>query len=187
MDEQDGLTASERLVTRLCRQSFLRLWTHPNPKGKHGKELCDCLIVCGPHIVIISVKDSKYRATDDTAGWKRWTRESIEKSASQIWGAERWLQSVDEIERHDGRRTTLPELSTRRYHRVAVALGGRGKVPLQWGDLGNGFVHICDDYSIGAFFSALDTIGDYVGKCRSGALTQGAASAGGCSALSRAG
>ena len=30
-------------------------------------------------------------------------------------------------------------------------------------------------------------IGDYVGKCRSGALTQGAASAGGCSALSRAG
>ena len=29
--------------------------------------------------------------------------------------------------------------------------------------------------------------GDYVGKCRSGALTQGAASAGGCSALSRAG
>ena len=32
-----------------------------------------------------------------------------------------------------------------------------------------------------------DKIGDYVGKCRSGALTQGAASAGGCSALSRAG
>ena len=32
-----------------------------------------------------------------------------------------------------------------------------------------------------------DLVGDYVGKCRSGALTQGAASAGGCSALSRAG
>ena len=30
------------------------------------------------------------------------------------------------------------------------------------------------------------SVGDYVGKCRS-ALTQGAASAGGCSALSRAG
>ena len=162
MDEQDGLTASERLVTSLSRQSFLRLWTHPNPKGKHGKELCDCLIVCGPHIVIISVKDNKYKATDDAAGWKRWMRTSIEKSASQIWGAERWLKSVDEIERHDGRRISLPELSTRRYHRVAVALGGRGKVPLQWGDFGNGFVHICDDYSIGPFFSALDTISDFV-------------------------
>ena len=32
----------------------------------------------------------------------------------------------------------------------------------------------------------LENDGDYVGKCRS-ALTQGAASAGGCSALSRAG
>ena len=32
-----------------------------------------------------------------------------------------------------------------------------------------------------------EKVGDYVGKCRSGALTQGAASAGGCSALSRAG
>ena len=162
MDKQDGLTVSERLVTRLCRQSFLKLWTHPNPKGKHEKELCDCLIVCGPHIVIISVKDNKYRATDDAVGWKRWIRASIEKSASQIWGAERWLQSVDEVERHDGRRISLPKLTTRRYHRVAVALRGRGKVPLPWGDFGNGFVHVCDDYSIGAFLSVLDTVTDFV-------------------------
>ena len=35
-------------------------------------------------------------------------------------------------------------------------------------------------------FSRYERVGDYVGKCRS-ALTQGAASAGGCSALSRAG
>ena len=57
---------------------------------------------------------------------------------------------------------SLPESSLRRYHRVAVALGGKGKVLLQWGDFGNGFVHICDDYSVGPFFSALDTISDFV-------------------------
>ena len=162
MPEHHGQTPSERLVTRLCQQSFLKLWTHPNPKGKHGKELCDCLVVCGSHVVIISVKDSKYRATNDETGWKRWAKTAIEKSASQITGAERWLRSVDQFERHDGRVVCLPEKTTRRYHRVAVALGGRGQVPLQWGDFGRGFVHVCDEHSIGSLFTALDTITDFV-------------------------
>lgn len=51
-----GLTPSEALVSQLSTDSFLRLWTHPNPIGKGGKELCDCLVVCGPHIIILSVK-----------------------------------------------------------------------------------------------------------------------------------
>jgi hypothetical protein len=159
---QNGLTPSERFVASLCERSFLKLWTHPNPKGKKGKELCDCLVVCGPHVVIISVKENKYRATDDATGWERWTKAAIEKSASQIWGAERWLESADKVERHDGRVITLPKRGTMRYHRVAVALGGRGQVPLKWGDFGNGFVHVCDEYSIGALFTVLDTISDFV-------------------------
>ena len=159
---QNGLTPSERFVASLCERAFLKLWTHPNPQGKKGKELCDCLVVCGPHIVIISVKDNKYRATGDATGWERWTKAAIEKSASQIWGAERWLESAEKIERHDGRVITLPKRGTRRYHRVAVALGGRGQVPLKWGDFVKGFVHVCDDDSIGALFTALDTIADFV-------------------------
>jgi hypothetical protein len=35
-------------------------------------------------------------------------------------------------------------------------------VPLKWGNLGNGFVHVCDEHSIGALFTALDTISDFV-------------------------
>ena len=153
MHNHHAQTPSERMVTQLCQQSFLKLWTHPNPKGKHGKELCDCLIVCGPHIVIISVKYSKYRATDDETGWKRWAKTSIEKSASQISGAERWLQSVDEFESRDGRVICLPDRTNRKYHRVSIALGGRGQVPLQWGDSGRGFVHVCDEFGIGSFIS----------------------------------
>ena len=159
---KNGLTPSERLVNRLCTHSFLKLWTHPNPKGKHGKELCDCLIVCGPHIVIISVKDIEYRETHDEVGYKRWSKSAIEKSANQIWGAERWLERTNIIERKDGRKITLPEQVNRRYHRIAVALGGRGKVPLQWGELGHGFVHVCDEYSVDIFFTALNTISDFI-------------------------
>lgn len=157
-----GKTPSERFVTSLCERAFLRLWTHPNPKGKKGKELCDCLIVCGPHVVIISVKDNKYRETGHTTGWERWTKAAIDKSISQILGAERWLETIDILERSDGRKVSLPERSERRYHRIAVALGAHGEVPISWGDSGKGFVHVCDEYSTGALFLALDTITDFV-------------------------
>ena len=157
-----GITPSEKFVAALCERSFLRLWTHPNPKGKKNKELCDCLIVCGPHIVIISVKECAYKDTGDKTGWERWEKAAIEKSASQIWGAERWLQTVDQVVRYDGRRITLPAKAERKYHRISVSLGGRGSVPIKWGDLGNGFIHVCDEYSVGVVFSALDTITDFV-------------------------
>lgn len=157
-----GLTPSEKFVAVLCERAFLRLWTHPNPKGKKGKELCDCLIVCGPHVVIISVKDNEYRETGDKTGWERWTKVAIDKSIAQIWGAERWLDTVESVERADGRTVALPPKSQRRYHRIAVALGSRGEVPLTWGDSGTGFVHVCDEFSVGALFLALDTITDFV-------------------------
>ncbi|WP_343661099.1 hypothetical protein [Ralstonia sp.] len=157
-----GLTPSEQFVAGLCERAFLRLWTHPNPKGKKGKELCDCLIVCGPHVVIISVKDNEYRETGDKTGWERWTKVAIDKSIAQIWGAERWLDTVETVERADGRTVALPPKNQRRYHRIAVALGSRGEVPLTWGDSGTGFVHVCDEFSVGALFLALDTITDFV-------------------------
>lgn len=157
-----GITRSERFVSELCSRSFLRLWTHPNPKGKKGKELCDCLVVCGSHIVIISVKECKYRETGDITGWERWIRDALDKSYAQIVGAERWLDSVEKIERNDGREIALPPKKDRNYHRMAVALGAKGHVPLKWGDFGKGFIHVCDEYSVGSLFAGLDTITDFV-------------------------
>jgi hypothetical protein len=157
-----GVTPSEKFVASICERSFLKLWTHPNPKGKNNKELCDCLIVCGPHIIIISVKECEYKDTGDKTGWERWERAAIEKSASQIWGAERWLRAVNHVVRHDGRKISLPSTTERIYHRISISLGGKGKVFLKWGELGNGFVHVCDEYSVGIIFGALDTITDFV-------------------------
>lgn len=157
-----GLTPSERLVNDLSANSFLRLWTHPNPVGKGGKELCDCLVVCGPHIIIISVKEIEYRDTGDAVGWERWQKAAIEKSVQQIRGAERWLRVADKVIRHDGREIALPPKMERRFHRLTVSLGGRGKVPLKWGDFGHGFVHLLDEYSLKATFGELTTITDFV-------------------------
>lgn len=157
-----GLTPSECLVNDLSTSSFLRLWTHPNPVGKGGKELCDCLVVCGPHIIIISVKEIEFRDTGDTVGWERWQKAAIDKSVQQIWGAERWLRVADRVVRSDGREVLLAPKSDRRFHRITVSLGGRGNVPLKWGDLGHGFVHLLDEFSLKATFSELTTITDFI-------------------------
>ena len=157
-----GLTRSEKFVVRLCRRAFLKLWTHANPIGKKGKELCDCLIVCGAHVVIISVKEIEYQDTGDNIGWERWHKAAIQESAQQIWGAERWLRTTDRFLRSDGREIALPLENERKYHRISISLGGRGEVPLRWGDLGNGFVHVLDEYSLTEAFRELDTITDFV-------------------------
>lgn len=157
-----GLTPSEQFVTQLCGRSFLTLWTHPNPIGKKGKELCDCLIVCGDHIVIISVKEIEYKDTGDKVGWWRWTKAAITKSVSQIMGAERWLETQDDFVRHDGRVVTLSPKGSRKYHRVSVSLGADRNIPLAFGDHDGGFVHVCDEHSVDVLFEVLDTIIDFV-------------------------
>ncbi len=157
-----GLTPSEKLVADLSSGSFLGLWTHPNPVGKGGKELCDCLVVCGPHIIIFSVKEIEYRDTGDPVGWERWQKAAIDKSVQQIWGAERWLQVSDKVIRSDGREIALPPTDERTFHRITVSLGGRGQVPLKWGDLGHGFVHLLDEESLTATFGELTTVTDFV-------------------------
>jgi hypothetical protein len=47
-------------------------------------------------------------------------------------------------------------------HRVAVALGSEGEVPLTFGDFGKGFVHVLDEWSLDVVMNELDTISDFV-------------------------
>jgi hypothetical protein len=124
--------------------------------------LCDCLIVCDLHIIIISVKECAFRDTGNTTGWERWKKNAIEKSLSQIGGAQSWLSTQDRFQRADGRIVQLPPQNLRRYHRIAVALGANGQVPIHFGDQQDGFVHLCDERSLGAIFVSLDTITDFV-------------------------
>lgn len=159
------MNRSEAFVFGVCRQSFLSLWTYAQPKGKHGKELCDALVVCDPDVIIISVKESDVTDSgDESVDWQRWRKRAIQKSSGTIYGAERWLRTASNVIRSDGEPgLPLPAVADRRVHRVAVALGAEGKVPIEFGDLGKGFVHVLDDRSFGIILSELDTISDFVG------------------------
>jgi hypothetical protein len=115
-----GVTASERYLNELCKRSFLSLWSYPNlfrdqgcTSGKgDGKELCDHLIIFNEHVIIFSDKSCTFPDSGNVElDWKRWYRRSIEKSADQIFGAERWLREHPDrvyIDRSCTKRCPIP-------------------------------------------------------------------------------
>lgn len=156
---------SEEFVFRLCRDSFLSLWSYANPRREGStKELCDVLVVCDPHILIFSVKYSDYRETEDPkVGANRWLRETVEHSVRGVYGAERNLARATHVTRNDGEQgLPLPPLADRKIHRISVSLGGRRLVNFSSGDYGKGFVHCFDDQFVVVALGELNTVTDFI-------------------------
>lgn len=163
--DQSKMNEAELLVYRVCRHSFLSLWSYMNPKKKpQGKELCDVLVVCEPDVVIFSVKHITLTDTGRPAiDVERWRRRAIDESSKQIYGAERILRKSSHVIRSDSSLgVVLPNSGNIRIHRVAVALGGKRQVGLIFGDFGKGFIHVMDEVSFLTLLKELDTITDFV-------------------------
>lgn len=171
------MTPTEKIVSELCKSTFLSFWSFPNPFSKKGKELCDLLVVCDPDIIIFSVKDISIKESGDlNIDTDRWLKRAIESSADQIYGAERIINLKEEIFLSD--QTTkikLPERGIRNIYRVAVAFGRGDKFPLKYGDFGKGFIHVFDEKSIHIVLRELDTITDFIDylKAKEGFLESG--------------
>jgi len=131
----DGTTEAERYLKRLCDRSFLSLWSYSgvyrdqkSGVGRgNGKEICDLLVVFENHFLIFSDKDCAFPDTGDRdLDWRRWYRRAVERSAEQVWGAERWIKL------HPGRifldractqpfPIDLPDPATAKFHRILVS------------------------------------------------------------------
>jgi hypothetical protein len=156
---------TEEFVLGVCRRSFLSLWCDSNPRGKDsGDELCDILVVCDPHVIIVSVKEVKLKGhKSPEVEHPRWIRKAVDESVKQIYGAQRWLASATKVIRRDGTPgLDLPPHAGRRTHRIAVAIGGQGEIPIKSGDFGKGFVHVMSEKSCQDVLTELDTITDLV-------------------------
>jgi hypothetical protein len=139
----------------------LSLWSCNNPRAELGKELCDILIVCDPHIIIVSVKDVTLNPEKEQVGHERWLRKAVEASVRQIYGAEKVISTASQVVLKDGSLgLNLPNVSARKIHRIAVAFGSQGQVPISSGDFGKGFVHVMDEQSFFEVLTELDTITD---------------------------
>lgn len=158
------MTASERYVSLLCEKSFLPFWSYSNPLGKKGKELCDILVMCGDYILIISIKDITIsNHSDISVQYERWYKRAISASFDQLYGAERYLSTVDEIMLSDKKTVIkLPCKNDRKIHRVAIAFGGDKDYPIQSGLFGGGFIHVFDEESTFTVINELDTFPDFI-------------------------
>jgi hypothetical protein len=157
------MTPSEQYVSDLCQKSFLPFWNFPNPIGKKNKELCDVLVVCGNYLLIISVKDIRVsNHTDKKVQYERWVKKAVEDSAKQIYGAERYLKTVDEVyAKNRANKISLPPKNNRIIHKIAIAFGSDKTFPLPYGDFGQGYVHVFDEETTSILLTELDTITDF--------------------------
>lgn len=148
----EGVTKAERYLAKLCKRSFLSLWSYPGvfrdqgrPGGKgDGKEVCDLLVVFENHIIIFSDKDCRFSDAGDLhLAWSRWFKRAVKKSAEQVWGAERWIKQFPDRLFLDRQCTipfpiNLPDPAKATFHRIVVAhdasracqqrLGGSGSL-----------------------------------------------------------
>lgn len=131
VEKSKGLTVSEQKLAALGYQTFLRLWSYPNPYKlqPNGKELCDLLIVFDNHIIIFSDKDCKYGTSGNAqVDWRRWYKKAIQKSAEQLVGAKSWIiRCPDRIAIDAKCSKALPlkiEITPEtKFHLVAIAHG----------------------------------------------------------------
>lgn len=133
-----GVTDTEKYLAKLGDRTFLNLWSYPNPYRSQktggtgdGKEICDLLVVCDPHILIFSEKMVSWTDKPVNVAWPRWCRRAIFEAVAQLRGAERWINDFPDRIFLDKLCETpfplaLPDAKHRRVHRIVVARGAEG-------------------------------------------------------------
>jgi hypothetical protein len=134
--DADGVTPPERYLKTLGIRSFLPLWSYMNlyrdqraGKTGDGKELCDMLVVFEDHVIIFSDKYCECPNTGNTdLDWSRWYKRTVQKSAEQLWGAERWIKAFPNRVFLDRACTKpfpieLPDPARAKFHRIVIAHG----------------------------------------------------------------
>lgn len=124
-----GLNESEKYLSKLCKRTFLSLWSFPNLFRQKGSELCDLLVTCGDDIIIFSDKACQYPNTGNPElDWTRWFKRAVAASAKQLWGAQQWIQRHPDRIYHDSKcektlRKAITLNAESRIHLVLVAHG----------------------------------------------------------------
>lgn len=139
-------TDSERYLSQLARRAFLSLWCYSNvhtDEGKtsptgDGKELCDLLVVFGNHILIFSDKECVYTDHNDPlVAWGRWYKRAVDKSVSQLLGAEKFIREHPDRLYLDKQCNVpfpfrLPDIKQAIIHRIAVTRGSHDAGVANW-------------------------------------------------------
>ncbi|MEX1014217.1 MAG: hypothetical protein WDZ80_03600 [Candidatus Paceibacterota bacterium] len=131
------VTETEKILSKLCHNTFLKLWSFPNlytDEGKttnkgDGKEFCDLFVVFDNHLIFFSDKKIKYNTNKDReVAWNRWYKKAVIKSAKQIYGAESFLNRYPNriyLDKKCTKKLPISLSGNKQYevHRILVANG----------------------------------------------------------------
>ena len=153
-----GLTRTERLLSELCDNTFLKLWSYPNPYKADSKELCDLLAVFENHVFLFFDRESRKfnkPAGDTLLTWERWEREAVQRQIVTARKAEKYVsRHPDRIYLDPKQTRPLPiklPLNGYRIHKIIVAHGAKeaceqfseqnvsGSLAIAYGSLGDNF------------------------------------------------
>jgi hypothetical protein len=89
-----GKTRTEMFLADLCNNTFLAVWSYPNPINEDKKEFCDLIAIFENHMFIFF--DREKQINDDFFNnsetiWNRWLRNVIESQIKTCNGAERYI------------------------------------------------------------------------------------------------
>lgn len=149
--ETEGVNESERILTGLCRHTFLRLWSQTNVYTDDGfkngkgatKELCDALVVFGKDVILFSDKHVIFNeAKGLKVAWPRWYKKAVLESCRQLHGAKLWLERFPQRAFLDAKCTKplpvpVPDENVT-FHLVAVTRGSRDSALAHNGGVGRG-------------------------------------------------
>jgi hypothetical protein len=131
INKSPGVTPTERLLATLCDQSFLQLWSYPNPFKDDGHELCDVLAVFEQHVFIFFDREIELVDTQDkdpVVRWDRWRRKVIDAQIKTAHGAERYIKSGRPAFLDSRCQTPFPisiDASRSVFHKIVVAHGAK--------------------------------------------------------------
>ncbi len=129
--KSEGVTVTERLLADLCEQSFLKLWSYPNPFKDDKKELCDLLAVFDNHVFIFFDRENlsfEKEGNDPQVNWNRWKKKAIDKQIITALGAERYIKSGKSIFLDENSTEPFPitfDLEKVVIHKIIVAHGAK--------------------------------------------------------------
>jgi hypothetical protein len=131
IQKSTGKTPTEKLLAGLCEQSFLKLWSYPNPHRDDGKELCDLLVVFEQQVFIFVDRESRHfqRSSNETLlSWQRWKDQAIDAQIRSVNGVERYLKAGRSVFLDPARTVRFPisiDTSSARFYKIVVAHGAK--------------------------------------------------------------
>src|SRR3990167_8479374 len=131
IEKSSGVTVTEKMLAEFCEQSFLKLWSYPNPHKDDGHELCDLLAVFGDTVFIFFDRESELpepSKKDRQVLWERWKRNVIDRQVRTAHGAERYIRSGRSIFLDAKREKPFPvpfDKDKAVVHKIIVAHGAK--------------------------------------------------------------